>query len=160
MSYLGVKSRGLKSAALAASLIVMAPAPGAAAAITVSTRTNLGFGQIVASGVAGTVIVTPTGGRSSTGGVVLGNGFGVSVASFTVTGDADATYNITLPNSCELAGATATMTADSFTLGPAGVGNLGITGEQTVTVGATLHVAAGQAAVAYSGSFSFTVSYE
>jgi hypothetical protein len=40
------------------------------------------------------------------------------------------------------------------------VGNLGITGEQTVTVGATLHVAAGQAAEAYSGSFSFTVAYE
>lgn len=145
---------------LAASLLVMAPAPGAAAAITVSTGTSLGFGQIVATGMAGTVIVTPTGGRSRTGGVVLGNGLGVSAASFTVTGDSDATYNITLPSSCELAGATATMTADGFTLGPASAGNLGITGEQTVTVGATLHVAAGQAAEAYSGSFFFTVAYE
>jgi hypothetical protein len=151
-----------KSPLAAAAIIVLAMLPTRGAAVTaidVTTQSNLGFGQIVATTTSGTVTVSPAGSRTRSGGVVLGNGSGVSAASFAVTGEHNAGYSITLPSVCTLSAGGSSMTADTFTSSPSGSGNLGPSGAQSVTLGATLHVGSGQAAAAYSGTYPVTLAY-
>jgi len=52
-----------------------------------------------------------------------------------------------------------TMTVGMFTSNPSGAGTLSAGGNQTLSVGATLNVGAGQATGTYSGIFSVTVTY-
>lgn len=132
---------------------------GALADIGLATNGGLGFGQIIVTGTSGTVTVTTTGSRSASGGVALGNGFGVSPATFTVTGEADTAYGITLPSSVTLTGGQGSMVMDTFTSSPSGSGNLGPGRSQAVSVGATLHVGASQPPGSYSGTYAVTVAY-
>lgn len=147
--------------AAATTLLAMLPMCAAAAVLPldVTPQAHLGFGQIVATTTSGTVTVTPSGQRRRDGGVVLGNGFGVSAAAFVVTGDALAVYSITLPDDCTLSAGGSSMIADGFTSDPDELGNLGPSGTQTVTIGATLHVGSGQASAAYSGTYAVTLAY-
>jgi hypothetical protein len=141
-------------------LLVVLSARCATSATLVGTGlSNLGFGQIVTTASAGTVTISSGGGRSASGGVVLGSSFGVGASSFAVTGDANASYSITLPSSCTPQAGGATMMADLFTSAPNGSGNLGPSGTQTVSLGATLHVGSGQAAGAYSAAYFITLAY-
>jgi hypothetical protein len=81
---------------------------------------------------------------------------------FTVTGTAAYTYAITLPTTVTLtrASGSETMDATAFTSNPSGTGTLSGGGTQNFNVGATLTVAAGQAAGVYtSGNFDVTVNY-
>lgn len=128
------------------------------AALDITKETDLDFAQVVAGGTDGTVIMTPGGVRSATGGTTLGNGPG-SAASFHVTGAANATYAITLPSSVTLESGLNTMLVDTFTSDPTPTGTLDGTGNQTLNVGATLHVPTGQATGNYSHSFDVTVAY-
>jgi hypothetical protein len=147
-------------AALAVSALAMLPTGGMAmAALDATTQSHLGFGQLIATPAPGAVTVSPAGARTPSGGVVLGNGFGVSAAAFAVTGDPNLAFSITLPSSATLDGAGSSLTADSFTSTPSGAGNLGPSGAQSVTVGATLHVGSSQSATSYSGSFAVTFAY-
>jgi len=84
----------------------------------------------------------------------------VTAASFTVTGQGAYTYAITLPATVTLTSGVNTMTATTFTSTPSATGAL-TAGTQTLNVGATLNVAAAQAAGTYvSGTpFSVTVNY-
>ncbi len=86
-----------------------------------------------------------------------------SVPSFTVYGQEDWTYKVTFENVTTLVGPTGStpMTLDSFTT-TLGVTNRGIltTGENTFSVGATLHLSSGQTPGEYIGSFSVIVAYE
>jgi hypothetical protein len=151
-----------RQASLAAALVatLLARDSWALARIGIAVNSGLGFGQVVATGVAGTVTVTPAGARMAAGGVVLGNGLSASAATFTVTGEPDTSYSITLPDSALLSNGSAEMAADSFLSVPSGSGTLGPGGTQGVAVGATLHVGAAQAATRYSGTYSLTVAYE
>lgn len=139
--------------------ILLARDTGAVVSINLTTNSNLGFGQAVATVAPGTVTVSPAGGRTASGGVVLGNGLGVSAASFTVTGELDANYSITLPSSCTLTGGGSSMSVDTFTTSPSGSGNLGPGGTEVVALGATLHVGAPQSSAAYVGTYFVTVAY-
>ena len=146
----------------AAAMILLAMLPtrgGAVIAIAATAQSNLGFGQIVATTTSGTVTVSPSNGRTRTGGVVLGNALGVAAASFAVTGEPNTGYSITLPNQSTLSAGASSMTADAFTSSPSGASNLGPSGSQSVTLGATLHVSAGQASAAYSGTYPVTMAY-
>ncbi len=134
--------------------------PAAPAGIFLSANSNLSFGQIVATRSPGSVTVTPGGVRSSSGGVVLGRTVGFSPASFTVSGDANANYVITLPASVTFSAGGKSMTVDTFTSNPSGSGTLGAAGTQTLSVGATLHVGSAQQSSAYSGSYAVTVAYD
>jgi len=148
-------------AAMTMALLALAPTPRAAAVIALeaTTQSNLAFGQIVATSSAGAVTVWPNGSRTASGGVVLGNAFGVSAASFAVTGEPNSSYGITLPSPCTLSAAGASMTADVFTSNPSGSGSLGPSGTQTVTMGATLRVGSRQVSAGYSGSYAVTLAY-
>lgn len=132
--------------------------------ISITKDEDLDFGNIsVQASTGGTVILTPAGTRTRTGGVTLpaiaGN---VTSAVFVVTGSGTYTYAITLPTTVILTrtSGTETMTASSFTSTPSGTGAL-TAGSQEITVGATLTVAAGQAAGVYTSGtpFGVTVNY-
>ena len=135
--------------------------------IAITKSSDLNFGNLsVQAATGGTVVVPASGARTSTSGVTLPAAAGtVSAAAFDVTGTAAYTYAITLPASVTLnhsAGAgTGTMSAASFvTNQPLNIGTLNGTGTQSFAVGATLTVAAGQAAGTYtSGNFNVTVNY-
>jgi hypothetical protein len=129
--------------------------------ISVSGSPVLSFGNLTVSGAAGTVVLTPENVRSATGGVRLASGGGAEPATFTVGGDAGASYTIDFPSSnIPLSGPAPGVTIGPFTSTPSGTGTLdAITGHQTVKVGGTLNVGANQASGAYSGTFSVTVAY-
>jgi hypothetical protein len=150
--------RLLSLAALLPSLLAGGTSLGAA--IDHTAPTVLAFGRAVTSGVPGTVVVSPTGSRTSTGGVTLLGG-AASAASLTVTGDPDRAFSITLSGSTTLSAGSGSMTVDTFVVSPeSSAWNLGPGGSQVVYVGATLHVGASQAAAGYQGTYAITVAYQ
>jgi hypothetical protein len=131
--------------------------------IAIEKDVDMNFGNIAVSPTLGGTVVLPTSGaRTKTGGVTLPVVTGtVSAASFTVTGEGNSTYSITLPSSAIiLTGPSGTMTVENFVSTPSNTGTLS-SGTQEVKVGATLNVSAAQAAGTYtneSGLF-VTVNY-
>lgn len=144
------------TASAAASATIVSP-------IAIAQAADMNFGNIAVSATGGTVVLSPAGVRTITGGVTLPATTGtVSAASFNVTGTGSYTYAITLPSgSITITNpASVTMSVGSFTSTPSGTGALDGAGTQTLTVGATLTVAAGQASGLYDGgSFDVTVNY-
>jgi Domain of unknown function (DUF4402) len=129
-------------------------------AIALAKVTDLSFGSAIMSATPGTVVLTPAGARSATGGVTLASGGLVGPATFTVSGDAAASYSVTLPASITLSrSGGGTLTISPVISTPSGTGTLDGTGQQTLSVGGTLNVAANQQAGAYSGTFNVTVAY-
>ncbi len=128
--------------------------------ITIAKTADINFGNVAINTIAGTVVLTTAGSRTSTGGVTLPAVAGtVTAASFNVTGAANYTYSITLPGSATtLTSGANSMTASTFTSNPATTGTLNGSGTQTVKVGATLNVSASQAAGSYTSSTPFTVT--
>jgi hypothetical protein len=127
--------------------------------ISLTKTADLNFGSVVPGGAAGAVVMSPAGARSATGGASLGSSTGSSAGSFTVAGLASAAYSITLPASTTIASGGNNMTVDTFASTPSGTGTLSGGGTQTLSIGATLHVAASQPTGTYSGSFNVTVTY-
>jgi hypothetical protein len=132
-----------------------------AADIAVSNTQAMAFGKFVA-GSGGSVIINESGARSATGDVFLVASGGGAVAQFSVTGDPNVTYAVTLPAddvvTLTIAGGGSTMAVNSFVSNPASTGTL-TAGAQTLKVGATLTVGAGQAVGNYSGTFDVIVVY-
>jgi hypothetical protein len=132
------------------------------AAITIVHTAHLHFGQIVAGVGAGTVVqsaaASPT--RTATD-CTLGNTTGMTPATFSVGGEPNATYAITLPGDSDvtITGAGDPMAVTAFTSSPSGTGTLNGSGAQTLYVGATLNVGAAQVAGVYTGTFDVTVTY-
>jgi hypothetical protein len=106
--------------------------------------------------------MTPAGVRSTggAGGVTLPATVGtVAAASFTVSGQGSYTYSISLPSTCTITDAGShTMTVNGFTSNPATTGALSSGGTQTLTVGATLNVIAGQSAGTYTNATGVPVT--
>src|SRR6185369_17010005 len=113
-------------------------------AISLTKTADLDFGNVVASGSAGTVVLTAAGSRSVTGGASLGNTGSTAAAAFTVAGQASATYSVTLPASATITSGGNNMTVNTFTSSPSGTGTLSGGGSQTLSVGATLQVGVSQ----------------
>ena len=137
--------------------------------ISISNTADMNFGNIAVSATGGTVLLSPAGSRTPTGGVMLpvtATGT-VTAASFTVSGIGTYTYAITLPVADVLLTeptTSATMIVNAFTSDPSTTGTLGgtvaNTGTQTLNVGATLNVSASQPAGVYvSAPFTVTVNY-
>jgi len=143
---------------------VTATATGSAIVITpiaISKTTDMNFGNVAVSATAGTVILTPASTRTKSGGVTLPAAAGtVAAAAFAVTGLGASTYSITLPTTYTITSGSNNMIVDTFTSTPSGIGTLS-SGAQTVQVGATLNVAALQAAGTYTNAtgFNVTVNY-
>ncbi len=127
------------------------------AAIAIINTVDLEFASIVASASADTVVVSPAGARTC--GATLTCTGTAAAASFDVTGEANLTYSITLPASVSITSGGPSMTVDTFTSNPTPTGTLDGSGAQTLTVGATLNVAASQATGTYTNTFTVTVDY-
>lgn len=141
-----------------------ATANGSAEVITpiaISKTADLDFGSF-AAGTGGTVVISTAGARSATGAVVLSALDAGNAASFSVSGQANATYAITLPTSATIThtvDSTKTMSIGTFTSNPSGTGTLSAGGAQTVTVGGTLTVGNAQTVGSYTGTFNVSVEY-
>jgi hypothetical protein len=145
-------------------------APSGATVVTPISITNdnptvgLSFGNItVSSTQGGTVVITPTGARSATGGAKLPAVNGTfAAAEFTVNGQGDFAYAITLPTTdITLTGtgaATNTMTLGTFISTPSGSAGKLTSGSQALSVGGTLAVGAAQAADTYANTTDLIVT--
>jgi len=127
--------------------------------IGIANTTAMNFGNVAVSAtVPGTVVLDPAGLRTPTGGVTLPATAGtVAAAVFNVTGADGYTYAITLPATLTISFGAINMTVDTFTSTPSGTGSLA-GGSQVLSVGATLNVAAAQAAGTYTSVTPFTVT--
>lgn len=153
-------------------------APGSAKADTeIVTRLSLikdedlFFGKIIRGATAGTVIIAPSGARTSTGGVTLAPST-FQPARFAGYGRTNQSIQISVSaNSITLnrVGGGATMTVDSWIIGSTPTAQLSTvplvftigsaTGIFNFPLGATLRVGANQASGTYTGTFSVTVNY-
>ena len=132
--------------------------------ISITKDVDMNFGNVaVRSTAGGTVVLSPAGLRTATGGVTLPAANGtVSAASFTVSGTGSYHYTITLPVSAiTISSGANTMTVTTFTSTPSGVGGVLTAGEQTLNVGATLNIGAAQPSGVYVSDtpFDVTVNY-
>lgn len=127
--------------------------------ITLTKTADLGFGDVFAGPAAGTVILSPAGARTTSGGLLLGNSSRAGAASLTVHGAPYATYAILLPASATLTGPSGTLVVSSFSSAPGASGLLSGAGAQQLNIGGTLAVAANQPDGDYSGTFAVTVTY-
>lgn len=131
--------------------------------IIITKTTDLSFGNAVAGVSLGTVVISTSGNRTSTGGVILPSALAgtISQAKFETSGAANQAYAITLPATATLTSSSNTMIVDTFTSNPtiASGGTLSVDGKQDIYVGATLNVGASQPAGNYTGTFDITVAY-
>ena len=144
------------SATASASATIITP-------ISIAKTVDMNFGNIaVSASTSGTVVLATSGSRTTAGagGVTLPSTTGtVAAAEFTVSGEASYTYAITLPANATLTdGGSHTMAVSSFTSNPSSTGTLSSGGSQTLTVGATLTVSAGQAAGSYTNATAVPVT--
>jgi len=143
------------TATAAASATIITP-------ITITKTVDMNFGNVAVSAtIAGTAILAPAGTRTTggAGGVTLPATTGtVAAATFTISGQASYTYAITLPASATITSSGNTMTVNAFTSSPSATGLLSSGGTQTLTVGATLNVAAAQAAGTYTNASGVPVT--
>jgi len=130
--------------------------------ISIIKNVDMNFGNASVSGIAGgSIILAPGGARSIAGtGVTLPATTGtIAAAAFTVNGVPGFSYAITLPLSAVISGpGVASMTVNGFTSSPSGTGMLGTGGSQSLSIGATLTLAAAQAPGMYTNATSIPVT--
>lgn len=130
-----------------------------AAALQISKTSDLAFGTIIPSSTSAGSVVIAQGGTRTTNAVTGVPGGTVSAATFTISGEENATYSLTMPTTVALSGPGANMTA---TLDPSLDPNASQTmgsSDTTLNVGASLAVGQNQTSGAYTGSFNVTVAY-
>lgn len=131
--------------------------------VTLATTGNLDFGRFVA-GAGGSVIMGATGARSKSGAVILLNSASAAQAQFTVSskgngGSKSVVISLPADGSIQLSNGSASMAVNVFVASPASLLSIPA-GGTTLSVGATLVVAANQAPGNYTGSFPLTVNYQ
>ncbi len=135
-----------------------------ASAMGITKDVNLSFGSVTpAAGTTSTLILDESDGRTVAGGATLVAGGTVTSASFSVTGDNSATYAFTSPGTVTLNSGANSMTVTTWTGFSATTSSatlaLSAAGADTMTIGATLNMAAAQAAGDYTGTFNLTIDY-
>ncbi len=147
----------LQSSAQAANTTATATAT-VATAITIVNTVDMDFGTVDEDGSGGTIILATDGSRTTTGGASVLSGSPGAAASFDVDGLLAATYTIVITGDpVTLNSGGNTMTATTFVTLPTPTGTL-TGGAETLLVGATLTLAAGQATGTYLSTTPFTVT--
>lgn len=120
---------------------------------------GLQFGTFALNdGASGTLIVTPDGAASSTGGARALAGQGAAL--FELSGPTGTGFALKMPNMVQLSGQNGgTMTVTAFKTDCTGTQQFGA-GAKTCAVGATLNMGANSIAGLYRGSFDVSVVYE
>ena len=125
------------------------------AQMTVTNTAPLDFGTLAPSAVAGTVVISPAGGRTTTGGVSgISGTFGPGTFKVAIT-SGGSNFFFFLPGNATLSSGGNTMTVNGFTSNPTSPGTVpGPPGSIVLYVGAKLNVGANQAAGTYTGTYS------
>jgi len=160
------RSRFLLIAGIASMPALFLPAGREACAqqINLVNTRGIDFGRFVA-GTGGTVVLSPTGARTRTGGVILLTSPSAGPATFNVSRSSNGGGNkaviISLPanGSTRLTSGSNSMAVNAFNNSPATLTTVSVAGT-ALSVGATLTVAANQPAGAYSGSFPLIVNFQ
>ena len=135
--------------------------------INITKGADLVFGNLAASALAGTVTLTPGGGRTGDANVTALTGVTPAAARFDVTGQAGLGYSISVTASALTANAgvdtmaftpVSDLSASAITSGSVTVGTL-TGGAQSIYVGGVLSVGASQAPGDYSGVITALVNY-
>lgn len=126
--------------------------------ITHNSGAALNFGTFTA-GTGGTVVVTSAGAGSVTGDVGTVTGNTNAADAFSVTGDGTRAFNISASSSNSVSTGGATPSTMAFTLTTPASASLAA-GAYTLNVGGTLTVGSAQAAGAYTGTYTVTVTYQ
>ena len=132
-------------------------------AITLTAVNPLEFGKMAVTGTAGTVLLTPAGAPTATN-VQLLSGTTRTAASYTSTGEASATYAITIPTAPVTithapGGPGNTMTVDNWVCSKGATSAFSALSADAFTVGATLYVGVTQNTGIYTGTFNVTIDY-
>lgn len=128
--------------------------------VNLVARNGIVFGDISASAIPGTVTISTSGARTTTGGATVNSNTNGTPAKFEASGSPNALYAVTLPASIVLTSAAGdSMTVTNFSSTPDGSGQLDSSGRQDLNVGATLNVGSFQPFGAYRGIMSTTVEY-
>lgn len=128
--------------------------------ISIAKDFDMNFGQLAASGTAGTVILDYANAVTKSGGVKLLAATDVKTAQFTVTGDGTLGFSISIPTSVTLASGANNLTVDGITC-DAGSSSALVAGSKVLKVKATLQVPANAPAGTYANTsdLAVTVNY-
>ena len=130
-------------------------------AMSLSTQSNMVFGDISTSSTSGSVVLNTEGVRTTVGGATINSAATGTPAEFNASGEPGAIFTISMPSSITLTDpANNTMLVDNFVSDPLDNGQLDASGNKTVLVGATIHVASKQAFGSYTGLISLNVDYD
>jgi len=128
--------------------------------INLVAQNGIVFGDIASSSSPGTVTIGTNGSRTTTGGATVNTNTAGTPAKFEASGDPNAYYIVTLPDSVTITSSAGdSMTVSNFSSNPAINGQLDAGGRQDLYIGATLNVGSFQAFGAYSGIMSTTIEY-
>jgi hypothetical protein len=154
----------LSASAAAAAVSARQDATGQASvlsSLSVLKQSDLDFGELVVSG-AGTAVVDPVSGSTSTTGGVTPVGTTAHPAVFTATGSKNSIVHIRVPTTAVTltrVGGGGTMTVSNWTLDGSLNRKVPMTSSFNFAVGGTLNVAANQPDGVYAGTFTVTVQY-
>jgi hypothetical protein len=128
--------------------------------VSMNTQNGLSFADISVKKSAGTVVLSPDGNRATTGGTSIKSSVPSEPAAFTVSGEPNAAYTISLPEASVLTNSQgSTMVVTKFTSLPAISGLIDANGQQELFVGGTLNVGNNQAYGPYTGTMVVTIQY-
>ena len=124
--------------------------------INITERRSLNFGKVATSSAPGSVTISPSGVKSTSGGVIdLGKNH--REAEFRITGPDNALVIVTLPTTATVSGGGGTGTLTNFTMNLSNPIDLGRRGRVNISVGATLNLGTHLPGADYSGSFTVYV---
>jgi len=127
----------------------------------ITKTADLRFGEVFTVNAANDVTLNIDGTRAASVLGTLGDGTGVSAASFLLTGNAGASFHLFLPSKLTLSSNTDTLRVKKFTSNlSANHGVLGSDGRLTITVGATLQIDRAQPPGLYTGILEVNVNFE
>lgn len=163
--HLYIMRRILAAALMAAAFVLVGPAAGhilpgcgqaQAQTVDIDERRSLIFGKVATSNIPGTVTISPSGVKSTTGGVIdLGKNH--REAEFRITGPDNALVIVTLPTTATVTGGGGTGTLSNFTMNLTNPIDLGRRGRVTISVGATLSLGTHLPGAEYTGNFTIYV---
>jgi hypothetical protein len=124
----------------------------------------LSFGQLTRPTAAGTVVLSPSGTITTTGGVITSTAIAQTVrrgpGTFAVVGEAGRAFSVNLPTVAILRQGTRNMRLSAFRSNWTSGDVFSPTRTYALSVGATLNVGANQTTGTYTGTYVVTVTYQ
>jgi Domain of unknown function (DUF4402) len=124
----------------------------------------LSFGQLTRPTAAGTVVLSPAGLITTTGGVLTSTAIAQTgprgPGTFAVAGEAGRAFSVSLPTVAILRQGSRNMRLSTFRSNWTAGAVFSATRTFALSVGATLHVGANQTTGTYTGSYAVTVTYQ